>query len=329
MEFNFNQISGKKILITGGCGFLGTNLARRFLELGADVTFFIMVGENKENILDIENKIKIIEGGLNNDADLSNVIKEKDYIFHLAWQTDLKNSMAHPREDLFADCAGIISLLESCRKYNPSVKIIFPSTPTVVGNVQKIPSDETAFPNPESVYDIHKLFAEYYLKMYYEQYGLKTTVLRLSNVFGEYQRIDNPRRGVLNFMIGRALRGEPLTVHGDGSFIRDYSYVSNFVDAFILAALSEKTNGQFYLLGSGEGKTFNEVVTKIKQIVEILLNKSVVITYIPFPEGEHKINKIDFIADCSKFREATGWSPKISFDDGLRKTIEFYVYKRN
>ncbi len=327
MDFNFNQMAEKKVLITGGCGFLGSNLARRLLELGAKITFFIIPNEDRRNIQDIEDKIKIIEGSLTNESDITEPVKGIDYIFHFAWQTDLKMSMANPRQDLFTDCAGIINLLDACKNYNPNVKIIFPSTPTVVGDVKKIPSDESAFPDPGSVYDIHKLFAEYYLKMYSEQYKIRTTVLRLSNVFGEYQKIDSPNRGVLNFMIGRALRGEPLTVYGDGSFIRDYCYVQNYMDAFILAALSENTNGQVYILGTGEGRTFNKVVEKIKQITEQSINKPVIITHIPFPPGEHNINKRDFIADYSKFREATGWNPKISFDEGLRRTIEFYIKK--
>ena len=325
MDFDFSQIIGKKILIIGGCGFLGSNLARRLIEIGTDVVIFKRIEDDEINILDIKENLKIIEGGLTNTSDIIEAVKDKDYIFHFAWQTDLKQSMLNPMKDLFSDCAGIINILEVCKNHNKNVKIIFPSTPTVTGMSEKIPSDESEFPNPRSVYDIHKLFAEYYLKMYYEQYQIKSTILRLSNVFGEYQRIDNPGRGVLNFMIGRALREEPLTVHGKGDFIRDYCYMQNYLDAFILSALSEKTNGEVYLLGTGEGRTFNEVVEKIKKITEPLINKPVVITHIPFPEAEHKINKRDSIVDYSKFRQATGWYPKISFDEGLRKTIEFYI----
>jgi len=327
MDFNFNQISGKRVLITGGCGFLGSNLARKLIEFGANVTIFKRMGSDEKNIFDIKNKLEIIEGNFTNDTDIIEAIKDKDYIFHFAWQTDLKKSMINPRPDLFVDCSGIINLLEACKNHNKNVKIIFPSTPTVIGMPEKIPSNESASLNPLSVYDIHKLFAEFYFKMYYKQYRIKSTVLRLSNVFGEYQRTDNPSRGVLNFMIGRALRGEILTVYGEGDFIRDYCYIQNYVDAFIFAAISENTNGQVYLLGTGQGRTFNEIVEKIKLIVEGLINKPVVIKHIPHPEGEHEINKRDFIADYSKFREATGWYPQISFDEGLKKTINFYINK--
>lgn len=171
--------------------------------------------------------------------------------------------------------------------------------------------------------------AEKYLNIYYKIYGIKTCSLRLSNIFGEFQRIDNPNRGVLNFMMGRALRGEKLTVYGEGNFVRDYCYVQNYIDAFILAALSERTNGNFYVLGSGEGMTFNEIVEKIKKIVELLTEKKVEITHIPHPQGENEINTRDFIADYSKFKKDTGWFPKISFEEGLKRTVEFYVNKFN
>jgi len=327
MDFDFGQIMGKNILITGGCGFLGSNLAKRLVELGANVTLFIRPGKERENVKSFENKLNFIEGNLTNELDVKIAAINKDYIFHLAWQTDLKKSMIQPREDLMTDVVGLLNLLEISKKDNPNVKIIFASTTTVVGNVTELPSNESVMPNPQSVYDLDKFFAELYLKMYYKQHKIKTVTLRVSNIFGELQKIDNPNRGILNFMIGRAIRGEVLTVHGIGDFIRDYCHVQNYVDAFILAALSEKTNGESYVLGSGEGRTFNEVVEKIKKIIEQLTNKNVIIEHISFPSGELEINKRNFFADYGKFRRDTGWFPKISFDEGLKRTIEFYVRK--
>ncbi len=326
MDFDFSGMAGKNALITGGAGFLGSNLAKKLVELNANVTLFLSTGKDKKNVADIENKIKIIEGNLTNDADVSDAVKNKDYIFHFAWQTDLKKSMQNPKGDLMADVLGTISLLEICKKENPRVKIIFASTTTVAGLPLKIPTNENHPENPLSIYDANKLLAEKYLQIYFKN-GLKFCILRLSNVFGEGQRIDTPNRGVLNFMIGRALRGEKLTVHGKGDFIRDYCYVQNYIDAFILAALSEKTNGEIYVLGSGEGRTMNEVVEKIKKITEDLTGKGVVIEHISFPEGENEINKRNFVADFSKFKNDAGWFPRISFDEGLNRTIEFYLNK--
>ncbi len=325
MDFDLKQIQGKNVLITGGCGFLGSNLAKKLVELGANVTLFIRPEKERENVKSFESKLNFIEGNLTNEIEVEKAVKNKDYLFHFAWQTDLKRSMIQPKEDLMSDILGLLNLLEVCKKNNPEIKIVFASTVTVIGNVKKIPSNEEEPENPLSIYEANKLIAEKYLQIYYNSYKIKSATLRLSNVFGELQRIDNPNRGILNFMIGRALRGEKLNVYGSGDFIRDYCYVQNYVDAFILAAISENTNGETYVLGSGEGRTFNEVVEKIKKITEQLINKNVLIEHIPFPEEENEINKRNFIADYNKFRRDTGWFPKISFDEGLKRTIEFYV----
>ncbi|MBI2044047.1 GDP-mannose 4,6-dehydratase [Candidatus Pacearchaeota archaeon] len=326
MAFDFNQIIGKNVLITGGAGFLGSNLAKRLVSLGANVSVFLKPKTNIKNLNEIKRAIKIFEGELTNEKDLIRVIKDKDYIFHFAWQTDLKKSMANPKEDVNSDIIGILTLLEACRKENKNVKIVFSSTSTIVGIPLKIPVDEKHPELPLSVYEANKLLAEKYLYIYNKIYGMNTISLRLSNVFGEFQSIENPNRGVLNFMIGKALRGEKLTVWGKGNFIRDYCYVQNYVDAFILAAISSKTNGKMYVIGTGIGRTFNEVVSKIKKAMEDLApEKPVIIEHVPFPEEDNTINKRDFVADYSKFKKDAGWFPRVSFDEGLKRTIQFYI----
>ncbi|MEK6829946.1 MAG: GDP-mannose 4,6-dehydratase, partial [Nanoarchaeota archaeon] len=211
---------------------------------------------------------------------------------------------------------------------NPKIKIIFPSTVTVAGDEQNIPANEKEMTNPLSIYDTNKLAAENYLNIYFKNYGINFSCLRLSNVFGERQKIDNPERGVVNFMIGHALHGEKMNIYGDGNWIRDYSYMQNFVDAFVLAAESKKTNGETYVLGSGEGRTFNEVISTIGKTTKEFTGRDIEVSHIPFPEGTHQINKRDFIADSSKFRLDTGWEPKISFEEGIRRTIDFYRNKK-
>ncbi|MBI2110208.1 GDP-mannose 4,6-dehydratase [Candidatus Woesearchaeota archaeon] len=323
------SFTGKKILITGGCGFLGSNLTRRLIAQGASVSVFVRKGKDCSNLIkDIQKKIKIIEGDLLREEDTIKAITGQDYLFHLAWQTDLKQSMQHPQQDLQKDGIALLNLLEACRKHNPSIKIIFTSTVTVIGMPEKIPSNESEKLNPLSIYDVHKILGEFYLSMYHQAYGLKTVVLRLANVFGEYQSIDNPNRGVLNFMIGKALKGEPMTVYGKGDFIRDYSYVQNIVDAFLLAAASEKVNGQTFVLGSGKGLTFNEVVNTIKKLTKGITGRDAVITHVPFQGDEHSINKRNFVSDSRKFSKLTGWYPQISFEEGLRRTIDFYYRQK-
>lgn len=326
MDFDLSLMEGKNVLITGGAGFLGSNLAKKLVDLHANVSVFLKPKTDKRNLKEIKEKIKILEGDLTNDKDVINAVKGKDCIFHFAWQTDLKKSMANPQDDVRVDIIGLLNLLEACRKENNDAKIVFASSSTVIGIPSKIPVNESHTELPLSVYEANKLLAEKYLYIYHKIHGLKTVSLRLSNVFGEMQSIDNPNRGVLNFMIGKALRGEKLTVYGTGKFIRDYCYVQNYIDAFILAAISEKANGKMYVLGTGVGRTFNEVVLKIKKIFDDLYpEKPVVIEHVPFPEEENEINKRDFVADYSKFKNDTGWFPRISFGDGLRRTVQFYI----
>ncbi|PIQ76983.1 hypothetical protein COV83_00205, partial [Candidatus Peregrinibacteria bacterium CG11_big_fil_rev_8_21_14_0_20_49_14] len=201
------KLKDKKILITGGLGFIGSNLARRAVEEGAEVTLFVRSGKSLENIQDIKEKVSVIEGEISKNEDLEKAVKDKNYIFHFAWQTDLKKSMANPEEDISEDLVGVIKLLEVCKNHNKDAKIIFASSVTVIGETDKLSPNELDKENPLSIYEANKLIAEKYLKIYYDVHGIKSTVLRISNVFGERQRIDNPNRGILNFMIGRALRG--------------------------------------------------------------------------------------------------------------------------
>jgi nucleoside-diphosphate-sugar epimerase len=327
MAFQINKMQDKKVLITGGLGFIGSNLARKLVEIGAEVTIFEKNIEYMDNILDIKDKIKIISGNICDEKIVKEIIEDKDVIYHLAWQTDLKKSMENPQQDVIIDLVGILNILEECRKNNPNVKVVFSSTVTILGDSNKIPANEDEKENPLSIYEANKLAAEKYLLMYNKTYGLKTTILRLSNVFGERQKINNPNRGILNFMIGRALRGEEMTVYGDGGFIRDYCYIQNYIDAFILAAQKDETSGEFFVLGSGIGRKFIDVVNEIKKIVKEITGKDSKIVHIPFPEGENKVNKRNFIADYSKFKKATGWYPKVSFEEGVRNTINFYKNK--
>ena len=308
-------MKGKQVLITGGNGFLGSNLAKRLSSEGADVTVICRNKMYINNSNKYGEDIIFEEIEINEKTIFKELIEGKDIIFHFAWQTDLGDSMKFPEKDIKNDILGLIRLLEDCKEYNPGVKIIFPSTVTVMG---------LGDGRPTSVYDINKLMAENLLYMYHKNYGLNFTCLRLANVFGEGQKIDNPKRGVLNFMMGLSLQGKNLTVYGDGKSIRDYSYVKNFMDAFILAAESGKTNGKTYILGSGIGKTFNEAVGEIKRLANEIYGNKVEIKHIPFPEGTNPINHRDFVADISEFKKDTGWTPKISFEDGLKKTMEFY-----
>ena len=327
---NFGDIRGKKILITGGAGFLGSSLAKQLVKLGAEVNVLIKSGTDISRLKEINEKIKIIGGDLTKKESLIETIKEKDFLFHFAWQTDLKKSNSEPQKDISQDLIGLINILEVCKEHNPKIKIIFSSTVTIIGDINEIPVDESHLEKPISIYDVNKFAGEKYLYNYYKNYGIKFCVLRLSNVFGEKQKIDSPSRGILNFMIGKAIRGEPLTVYGKGGFIRDYTYAEDYVDAFILSAISKNTDGETFVLGSEQGRTFNSVVETIKKIGEEITKKEITITHIePLNQqkGEEKINNRNFIANSGKFKSATGWFTKTNFEEGIRKTFEYHYQK--
>lgn len=316
----------KNVLISGGNGFLGSNLAWRLIDSGVNVSVITLPGEDQRNLHGLEGKIEVIEKKLGPEIDLREILKRKDTFFHFAWQTNLSDSLKHPNDDLQQDVGGVINILESCRRYNPGMKLVFPSTATIVGVPKSLPVDENHAEAPCSPYDINKLAAEKYFRFYAQQYGVRSTCLRLANVFGERQRIDNPHRGILNFFIGRVMRGEDILIYGDGNLIRDYSYIQNFVDAFINSAEFQATDGQVYSLGSGTGLSFNVVAEEIQRLALEIYGKQTAIKHVPSPESAHPINTRNFIGDPTKFKKDTGWSPKVDFKEGLKRTMEFYKH---
>ena len=196
-------------------------------------------------------------------------------------------------------------------------------TVTQIGPVTRLPVDEDATGRPVAIYEAHKATCENYLAIYHRVFGLRTTMLRLSNVFGERQQIDDPKRGIVNLMIGRALRGEPITVYGDGSFLRDYNYVPNVVDALLMAAASPLTKGEFYVVGSGVGTTFLDMMKRIVETVATLGHGRTAIEFVPFPAQHALIDQGNFVVDATRLREATGWTPVISLEEGLDRTARF------
>jgi UDP-glucose 4-epimerase len=317
-----NKLKGN-VLITGGLGFIGSNLAHSLVD-SANVTLFTKSTNKLRNIKEIQDKVEIIQGDITDTKKVESIVKDKDHIFHFAGQNDHILSLENPLLDVDINCKGTLNILESARKFSENANIIFSSTESVVGKIAKLPASEDQQENPLSLYEVHKLTGEKYLYIYNKVYGLNTTTLRFANVFGERQTMKVTNRGILNQMIRRTFLGEPITVYGDGSFIRDYSYIKNFIDACILAALSPNTNGEVYMMGSGKGLSFKDMVTKINETVKDLTGKSTEIKNVPFPETEKKIDRGDIIIDYSKFNKATGWFPKVSFEEGLKRTILFY-----
>jgi UDP-glucose 4-epimerase len=312
-----------KILITGGIGFIGSNLARRLVNLGADVTLVDSLipeyGGNMFNISDIKKELKINISDVRDEYSMKYLIRGQDYLFNLAGQTSHIDSMENPRTDLDINCTAQLSILETCRKYNQSIKIIFASTRQLYGKPDYLPVDEKHPIRPVDVNGINKFAAESYHTLYNKVYGIRTCSLRLTNTYGPGMRVKDARQTFLGIWTRLLIEEKPIKIFGDGMQLRDFNYIDDCVDALILAAESNFSNGQVYNLGSNEIvglKALAEKMIKIKNNGRLEL--------IPFPPERKAIDIGDYYSDFKLAQKEIGWKPKIELMEGLSRTIEYY-----
>ncbi|MCK5023164.1 MAG: SDR family NAD(P)-dependent oxidoreductase [Candidatus Aenigmarchaeota archaeon] len=325
-EYTIQDMEGNDVLITGGLGFLGSNIANRLVTLGANVTIATRSENKIRNIKGIEKQVKLIKGDITDKIFVKNCVKGKDIIFHLAGQTSHITSMENPHKDIETNCIGTMNVLEACRSVNDNAKIVFPGTTGQVGEIDKknLPLKENIRDMPMTVYDADKLASEKYLMVYNRAYGMRTVSLRLATIYGDRQEVTSGRYGITNMFIKRAMCNEIITVYGNGSFLRDYNYVGNVVDAFLLSSQTEKTNGEYFNIGSNTSTKFIDMVKMIIKNVKEITGKEGVFKFVPWPENSKKIDVGDMVVDYSKFNEFTGWYPKVDLNEGIKKTVEFY-----
>ncbi|MBI2142128.1 SDR family NAD(P)-dependent oxidoreductase [Candidatus Woesearchaeota archaeon] len=321
--YRLGSLSGKSVLVTGGLGFIGSTIARRAVSLGAKVTIYDACldpyGWNFANIKEIKGKVNFVRADVRDFNKLKQHVKGKDIIFDCAAQVSHTLSMSNPLLDLDINCLGALNLLEACRRHNDSAKIIYASSRGVIGTPKTTPVDELHPENPADVQGINKLAAEKYYMLYHGVYGLKTTALRISNAYGPRAQVKTGDYAIVNWFIKRALSGEPLVVFGDGSQTRDYIYVDDISDAMLLAAQSEKSGGEIFMLGSGKETRFIDVVKLIVGIV----GKGEIVRR-PWPPERKAIEIGRFVVSTSKIRRILGWRPKTSLKEGMKRTVEFY-----
>lgn len=317
------QFKSKKVLITGGLGFIGSNLAIELVKQGADVTIIDSMipeyGGNLRNIKPIEDKVKINFSDVRDTFSIKYLIQQQDYLFNLAGQTSHMDSMSNPYQDLEINAKAQLSILEACKKYNPNIKVIFASTRQLYGKPQYLPVDEKHPIIPVDVNGINKMSGESYHLLYNNVYGIKSCVLRLTNTYGPRLRIKDARQTFLGIWVRLLLENKPFLIYGDGKQIRDYNYVDDVVDALILVALSEKANGQVYNLGDGSPISLNDTAA-----ILVAENKAGEYNKIPFPVDRQNIDIGDFYGDFSKIKTELGWSPKVPFEEGMRRTLNYY-----
>lgn len=316
--------TGSKVIITGGLGFIGSNLARKLVTMGAEVTLIDSLipqyGGNLFNIRDIKNRIELNICDIRDEYATRHLLKGKDFLFNLAGQTSHLDSMADPKTDLEINACAQLSLLESCRHVNKDVKIVFASTRQLYGKPDYLPVDEKHPIRPVDVNGINKLAGEGFHLLYNNVYGVRACALRLTNTYGIGMRVKDSRQTFLGVWMRSVVEGGVIKIFGSGSQLRDFNYVDDCVDAILMCGASDLANGKVYNLGS------NEVVS-LKILAEMLIGLGFGGSFelVPFPPERKLIDIGDYYSDYSLIAKDLGWGPKIKLLDGLRRTAKYYL----
>lgn len=312
----------KRVIVTGGIGLIGSTLAARLVELGAEVLLIDSLnddfGGNLFNIAEIEGQVRVNISDIRDIHGLSYLLRGCEFLFNLAGQTSHMDSMNAPFEDLEINCLAQLSLLEACRQINPTVRIIYASTRQVYGRPNYLPVDEKHPVRPVDVNGINKSSGESYHILYNDVYGIRSTVLRLTNTYGPRMRIKDARQIFMGIWVRNLLQGRPIEVWG-GQQRRDFLFVNDAVEAFIAAATAPETAGLILNVGG------SDVVT-LSALAEMMVERygSGTIERKEFPLERKLIDIGDYFTDDRRFRSLTGWSPGVSIGDGIDRVLTFY-----
>ena len=323
----FGEYKGRSALITGGLGFIGSNLARRLVEIGVEVTVLDALmpeqGGNQYNLRDLLGRVEIHTADMGDPKVINHLVGGVDYIFNLAGSVSHLESMRQPLRDLELNCAAHITLLEACRNFNPHVKIVFTSTRQVYCRPVYLPLDEQHRVAPLDVNGINKLAAEHYHLLYQRVYGTRTVCLRLTNTYGPRQLIHHNRQGFIAWFIRQAIEGGVIELYGEGRQRRDMNYVDDVVEALLLAGASEAAEGEVYNLGGDE-------VVSLAELAETLISLTGrgTVRSVPFPQERQLIDVGNTHSSYAKLEGALGWRPRTPLREGLRRTVEFYERHR-
>lgn len=302
---------------------IGSTIAGKLVADGASVTvmdaMLPLYGGNLYNLEEVRDRLTFVHHDIRDEAALKAIVRGKEVVFNLAAQVSYVRSNKEPLLDIDINCRGIINVLEACRTEAPRALVLFSSSRFVYGNVEYNPVDEKHPFNCRSVYGIHKLAGEKYHRFYHDAYGLDSVSLRIANPYGPRQQMKHSEWGIVNWFVRLALDGQPLTVFGSGSQARDYIYVDDIAEAFLATAKSPKSWNQVYNVGSGTGTAFVDMARTVATLVP-----GTEVRQVEWPKDRYLVETGDYVSDIGKFRGKTGWSPKVPFDDGVRRTIDFY-----
>ena len=314
---------GRPVMITGGLGFIGSNLAHQLVELGARVLLVDSLipeyGGNLFNIAGIEDRVRVNIADVRQQSTMNYLVRDNDVIFNLAGQVSHIDSMQDPYTDLEINCRSQLSILEACRRYNPAVKVVFAGTRQVYGRPESVPVTEHHLVRPTDVNGINKAAGEYYHLVYNNVFGVRACSLRLTNVYGPRQLIKHNRQGFLAWFIRQALEDHEIQIYGDGRQIRDFVYVDDCADAFLRAGASDACNGQVFNVGGAEPTTHHDLVELL-----IAIAGSGRYRFVEWPPEKKAIDIGDFYADSSSIAATLGWKPVTLLREGLARTLDYY-----
>jgi len=313
----------RKVMVTGGLGFIGSNLVRQLADAGADVlivdSLFPDYGGNPFNIHGLEDRVRTNISDVRDTTSMEALVRDSEIIFNLAGQVSHIDSMRDPHTDLEINCRAQLSMLEACRKYNPDVRVVYAGTRQVYGRPERLPVDETHLVRPADINGVNKAAGEYYHLLYNNVFGIRACSLRLTNVYGPRQLIRHNRQGFIGWFIRLAIEGKEIQVFGDGSQLRDFVYVDDAADAFMRAGASDDCDGEVFNVGGDEPVSHKDLVALLLEVAG-----SGSVRYVEWPEEKKRIDIGSFYTDSSKFRRAVGWQPRVDLRTGLERTIAFY-----
>lgn len=312
-----------RCLITGGLGFIGSTLARSLVEQGAHVTLVDAMipeyGGNLFNVADIRDQVQVNFGDIRDVHAMAWLVRGQDFVFHLAGQVSHVMSMKDPYPDIEYNVKGTVVLMESIREYAPKARVVFTGTRGQYGPATKLPVSEDAPTNPRGIYEITNLAAEKIVQVYHHTHDIWSVALRLTNIYGPRAQMRHSQYGVANWFVRLALDGETLKIFGDGKIKRDFLYVDDCVEAILTCAACDAAGGEVLNVGIDEPNTFLELAEKLIKIVGRGRWE-----YAPFSRERKAQEPGDFYSDITKIRQMTGWTPRTSLEEGLRRTVEFY-----
>lgn len=326
-ESRSSTFSNKNILITGGLGFIGSNLACRLVEQGAQVTLVDSLipeyGGNLFNVDPVKGKVRVNIADVRDEFSMDYLVRDRDLLFNLAGQNSHLDSMQNPYTDLEINCRAQLSILEACRKNNPGVKIVYTSTRQIYGKPDYLPVDERHHLHPTDVNGVNKMAGEWYHILYNNVYGIPAVSLRLTNTYGPRMRVKDARQTFLGIWIKRLIEGEPIEIWGDGMQIRDFNYVDDVVEALLLAGASKEADGQVFNLGGDEKINLRDLAALLAEV-----HGGGEYSLVPFPPNRKSIDIGDYYADYRLIEGKLGWRPRIALREGLKLTLDYYQMHR-